>query len=201
MLEPLTQKQQNVFDFIQKFLTDYGIPPSQADIADGLKFRSKTAAADHLRTLQRKGYIKLHGDTPRGIQLLTGEPDSIPIIGDVAAGTPIQAVENIEKVVSLPASIFKQRPTYLLRVRGDSMKDAGILDGDIIAVRKVQYADIGQIVVARINADEVTVKRLGVEEGNPVLYPENNLYDPIYVVPEDLVIEGVFVGLIRGCDG
>ena len=158
-------------------------------------FRSKTAAADHLKALERKGYIHLHSETSRGIQILQNT-DELPIIGHVAAGSPIEAIENIDATVPVPAGLFSTRPTYLLRVRGDSMKDAGILDGDLVAVQKTDSAKSGQIVVARVN-DEVTIKRLEIKRNRPILVPENKNYNPILVVPGELVIEGIFVGLIR----
>lgn len=122
----------------------------------------------------------------------------LPVIGQVAAGTPIEAIENQESGQwVLPLTLFRQRPTYLLRVRGDSMKDAGIFDGDLIAVRKTGQSQSGKIVVARVD-NEVTVKRLRIEPDHVALMPANEDYDPIWVAPEDLMIEGEFVGIIRG---
>ncbi len=121
----------------------------------------------------------------------------LPVIGQVAAGTPIEAIENHDAQLVLPLNIFRQRPTYLLKVRGDSMQDVGIFDGDLIAVRKTGQASSGKIVVARVD-NEVTVKRLQVENDHIALLPENKNYEPILVAPEDLVIEGEFVGIIRG---
>lgn len=121
----------------------------------------------------------------------------LPVIGQVAAGTPIEAIENHQVQLVLPLDIFRQRPTYLLKVRGDSMKDAGIFDGDLIAVRKTGESNNGKIVVARVD-NEVTVKRLKIEKDHIALLPENQNYEPILVAPADLVIEGEFVGLIRG---
>lgn len=128
--------------------------------------------------------------------VLLNELVELPVIGQVAAGTPIEAIENHDAQLVLPLGLFRQRPTYLLRVRGDSMQDIGIMDGDIIAVRKTESSGEGKIVVARVD-NEVTVKRLKVEKDHIALMPENANYEPILVAPEDLVIEGEFVGLIR----
>lgn len=127
---------------------------------------------------------------------LLNELVELPVIGQVAAGTPIEAIENHDAQLVLPLGMFRQRPTYLLKVRGDSMKDIGILDGDLIAVRKTESSGEGKIVVARVDS-EVTVKRLKMEKDHIALMPENADYEPIMVAPEDLVIEGEFVGLIR----
>jgi SOS regulatory protein LexA len=121
---------------------------------------------------------------------------SLPVVGSVAAGVPIEAIENHQGQLSLPLNLFKERPTYLLRVRGDSMKDAGIFDGDLIAVRKTQNVGEGKIIVARVD-NEVTVKRLKLSSGRVALMPENANYEPIMVAPEELVVEGLFVGVIR----
>lgn len=199
MSQALTQRQQQVLDCIRDFIRDTGMAPTRAEIAEQMGFQSKNAAADHLRALERKQMIRLHNDRSRGIQLLEdalGDEDSLPIVGQVAAGSPIDAIENHEGSLPVPSSLFRRKPTYLLRVRGDSMIDAGILDGDLIAVRKSQRAENGQIVVARIN-DEVTVKTLKLERSAATLLPANNAYSPIHVNPEELAIEGIFVGLIR----
>lgn len=121
---------------------------------------------------------------------------SLPVVGSVAAGVPIEAIENHQGQLSLPLNLFRERPTYLLRVRGDSMKDAGILDGDLIAVRKTENVGEGKIIVARVD-NEVTVKRLKLDAGKVALMPENANYEPIMVAPEELVVEGLFVGVIR----
>lgn len=199
MSQLLTPRQQEVLDCIRDFIRDSGMAPTRAEIADQMGFQSKNAAADHLRALERKGMIRLYNDRSRGIQLLEaslGEEESLPIVGLVAAGTPIDAIQNIEGSLPIPPSLFRSKPTYLLRVRGDSMIDAGILDGDLIAVRKANTARNGEIVVARIN-DEVTVKTLKMDNRSASLLPSNPAYRPIQVNPEELIIEGVFVGLIR----
>lgn len=199
MMDILTERQSQVFEFIKSHIREEGISPTRSEIALALGFRSKTAAVDHLKALQRKGYIHLHNERSRGIKVLV-EDDELPIIGNVAAGVPIEAIENVEKRVPIPQGLFQSKPTYLLRVKGDSMVDAGILDGDLIAVQKSSSAREGQIVVARID-DEVTVKRLAIKNSGPVLMPENPAYKPIMVAPDELVIEGVFVGLIRDASG
>ncbi len=198
-MDILTERQSQVFEFIKNHIREEGISPTRSEIALALGFRSKTAAVDHLKALQRKGYIHLHNERSRGIKVLV-EDDELPIIGNVAAGVPIEAIENVEKRVPIPQGLFQSKPTYLLRVKGDSMVDAGILDGDLIAVQKSSSAREGQIVVARID-DEVTVKRLAIKKSGPVLMPENPAYKPIMVAPDELVIEGVFVGLIRDASG
>lgn len=197
ILMRLTLKQLQVFEFIKKYIAENQLPPTQAEIAQAMKFRSATAAKDHLQALARKGYISLLSDIPRGIQLIKAHQGlELPLIGRVAAGTPIDAIENIEQQLSLPLDLFRPKPTFLLRVKGDSMQDAGILDGDLVAIKKVNTAESGQIVVARIK-EEVTLKRLKINNTNVQLLPENKAYKPIMVAADSLVIEGVFVGLIR----
>lgn len=192
----LTMRQQEVLDVLRDFIEQNGIAPTHAELAERLGVSSTKAAADHLKALAKKGVIRLHSEKTRGIQVLVGEVEELPLIGSVAAGIPIEAVENVERYVTIPEVLRRKKPTFLLRVRGDSMKDAGILDGDLIAVRKTQTADLGQIVVARLE-DDVTVKRLGRKDGKAMLYPENSDFEPIEVAPEQLNIEGQFVGLIR----
>lgn len=202
MNDTLTERQQQVLDLIRRHLAQTGMAPTRAEIAEMMGFQSKNAASDHLRALERKGYIRIHSDRSRGIQLLDDAAppdDELPVVGRVAAGLPIEAVENVEKSIPVPTGLFRQRPTYFLRVQGDSMKDEGILDGDLIAVRKSSLARSGQIVVARID-DEVTVKTLEIGKGTVRLLPANDAYAPIEVEPEQLVIEGIFIGLIRDVD-
>ncbi|MEY1661763.1 transcriptional repressor LexA [Isoalcanivorax beigongshangi] len=200
MSEKLTARQQQVLDCIRQFKARTGMAPTRAELAELMGFQSKNAASDHLRALERKGCIRLYNDRSRGIQLLQQDnaaaDDELPVIGRVAAGVPIEAVENVERSVPVPAGMFRQRPTYLLRVQGDSMKDAGIFDGDLIAVRKSSVARSGQIVVARLD-DDVTVKTLRLNNRGATLLPANDAYEPIEVEADRLVIEGIFVGLIR----
>jgi repressor LexA len=202
MSDTLTGRQREVLDCIREHLHETGMAPTRAEIADIMGFQSKNAASDHLRALERKGYIRIHNDRSRGIQVLDVEgfnEDDLPVLGRVAAGLPIEAVENVERTIAVPQGLFRQRPTYMLRVQGDSMKDVGILDGDLIAVRKSNMARSGQIVVARID-DDVTVKTLRINKSSITLMPANDDYEPIRVPPDQLVIEGIFVGLIRDAD-
>lgn len=194
----LTTRQSEVLECIKAFQRETGLSPTRADLAQRMGFQSKNAASDHLRVLARKGYIELYNDRSRGIRLIDDEPaeDELPVVGRVAAGSPVEAVENIETTVPVPAHLFRQRPTYLLRVQGDSMIDEGIFDGDLIAVRKTGEARSGQIVVARMD-EEVTVKTLKLNKASATLLPANDQYQPIRVPADDLIIEGVFVGLIR----
>jgi len=196
-MEGLTTRQAEILDFIREHIEHNGMAPTRAEVALRFGFKSKNAAADHLRALEQKGHIRLHPELSRGIQLLDNQDaDLIPVIGSVAAGLPIEAIENHDEALPVPKGLFARRPTYLLRVRGDSMKDAGILEGDLIAVYKTNVARRGQIVVARIDND-VTVKYLDMEGSMARLLPANTAYQPIVVPANELVIEGVFVGLIR----
>lgn len=196
-MEGLTTRQAEILDFIREHIEHNGMAPTRAEVALRFGFKSKNAAADHLRALEQKGHIRLHPELSRGIQLLDNQDaDMIPVIGSVAAGLPIEAIENHDEALPVPKGLFARRPTYLLRVRGDSMKDAGILEGDLIAVYKTNVARRGQIVVARIDND-VTVKYLDMEGRMARLLPANTAYQPIVVPANELVIEGVFVGLIR----
>lgn len=196
-MEGLTTRQAEILDFIREHIEHNGMAPTRAEVALRFGFKSKNAAADHLRALEQKGHIRLHPELSRGIQLLDNQDaDLIPVIGSVAAGLPIEAIENHDEALPVPKGLFARRPTYLLRVRGDSMKDAGILEGDLIAVYKTNVARRGQIVVARIDND-VTVKYLDMDGSMARLLPANTAYQPIVVPANELVIEGVFVGLIR----
>lgn len=198
-MHALTTRQTEVLEFIRDCVERNGMAPTRAEVALYFGFKSKTAASDHLRALEQKGYIKLHAELSRGIQLLMDEAldeDLIPVIGSVAAGLPLEAVENHDHSLPVPRGLFSKRPTYLLRVRGESMKDAGILDGDLIAVFKTHIARAGQIVIARID-NEVTVKYLDFEKKMIKLVPANSTFEPQLISPENIVIEGVFVGLIR----
>ena len=199
MSDALTDRQREVLQCIRQHLQDTGMAPTRAEIADLMGFQSKNAASDHLRALERKGFIRIHNDRSRGIQLLESaqwNDDEMPLVGKVAAGLPIEAIENVERTVPVPQGLFHQRPTYLLRVQGDSMRDAGILDGDLIAVRKTNMARSGQIVVARIDED-VTVKTLQINKSSITLMPANDAFEPIRGSPDQLMIEGIVVGLIR----
>lgn len=200
MQAPLTARQAEILELIRQHISDTGYPPTRADIAERFGFRSPNAAEEHLKALARKGAIEMIPGTSRGIRLPDNEDAGIPIVGRVAAGNPILAAENIEDRVELPVSFFQPHADYLLRVRGDSMIDAGILDGDLLAVHKTQQATNGQIVVARVD-DEVTVKRFQrTRKRNLImLMPENDQYDPIEVdmSQQAFAIEGLSVGVIR----
>ena len=197
----LTARQQQIFDLIRTEIQRTGFPPTRAEIANTLGFKSANAAEDHLKALARKGAIELIAGTSRGIRLLIEAPTSpqptLPIIGRVAAGSPILATEHIEREIGVEPTLFSQTPDYLLRVRGLSMRDAGILEGDLLAVKKTSEAHNGQIVVARLG-DEVTVKRLQRNGKKIALLPENPDFEPIIVQPDDdFSLEGIAVGLIR----
>ncbi len=200
MQATLTARQAEILDLIKQYIADTGYPPTRADIAQELGFKSPNAAEEHLKALARKGAIEMIPGTSRGIRLPEDSESGLPIIGRVAAGNPILAAENIEDRVDLPAGFFQPRADYLLRVKGDSMIDAGIFDGDLLAVHKTQQATNGQIVVARVE-DEVTVKRFQrTRKRNQVLLlPENQDYQPIEVdlANQAFAIEGLSVGVIR----
>ncbi len=197
-MQSLTPRQQQVLELIKRHIHATGYPPTRADIAAELGFKSPNAAEEHLKALARKGAIEMVPGTSRGIRL--PEPPGLPIVGRVAAGSPILAEEHIEDTCALPPELFRPAAHYLLRVRGDSMRDAGILDGDLLAVHKTSDARDGQIVVARIE-DEVTVKRLerGRSRARLRLLPANADYEPIDVdlAKQNFAIEGLSVGVLR----
>jgi repressor LexA len=214
----LTARQQQILELIQSAIERSGAPPTRAEIAAELGFRSANAAEEHLQALARKGVIELVGGTSRGIRLQSDTLRSLnqlrnkqfalplpslqqlmlPLVGRVAAGSPILAQEHIDQTYSVEASMFPRRPDYLLRVRGMSMRDAGILDGDLLAVQRAKEAKNGQVVVARLG-DEVTVKRFRRVRGTIELIPENPEFQTIVVGPDsgDFELEGLAVGLIR----
>jgi repressor LexA len=200
-MSDLTPRQTQILRLVQRFIAETGMPPTRAEIARELGFRSANAAEEHLRALARKGVIALVPGTSRGIQLkdTIREQMGLPLIGRVAAGRPIFAEENFEGRLQIDPSIFQPKPHYLLKVTGMSMKDAGILDGDLLAVHKSGDARSGQIVVARLD-DEVTVKRLKRRGREVLLVAENPAFAPIVVDPAQhaFAIEGIGVGLIRG---
>lgn len=234
----LTERQQQILDLIRQAVAGTGFPPTRAEIAHKLGFRSANAAEDHLRALARKGVIELTAGASRGIRLtesaadfISDEIDStddrvrtrvakdqnqdkdrqqvrlnilpemgqmlVPLIGRVAAGYPMLAAENIEKEISVDPNLFTQQPDYLLKVKGLSMRDVGILDGDLLAIKKTSDARNGQIIVARID-DEVTVKRFNKKANYIELLPENPDFEPIVIQPgQDFTVEGIALGLIR----
>ncbi len=193
---PLTARQQQILDWIRQHMEQEGVPPTRAELCEAMGFRSPNAAEDHLRALARKGAIELVAGSSRGIRM----PDlgGLPLVGRVAAGSPILAAEHIETHYKIDPQMFRPQADYLLRVRGESMRDAGILDNDLLAVHQTSVARNGQIVVARIG-DEVTVKRFRQQGQQVELLPENSDFEPILVDlrRESLVIEGLGVGIIR----
>ncbi len=203
---PLTARQGEILEFIRSTLSDSGAPPTREEIARAFGFRSLNAAEQHLQALARKGLIELVAGTSRGIRLKDtvralkelALDSGLPLIGKVAAGSPILAQENIIKRPAVDPLTFRPRADYLLEVRGMSMRDAGILDGDWLAVHKQAQAQPGQIVVARLG-DDVTVKRLRIKGRHAELVAENPDFQPIVVdlAREPLVIEGLAVGVIR----
>lgn len=199
-MEKLTTRQSEILSFLQAFIDETGMPPTRAEIARELGFRSVNAAEEHLRALQRKGVIELIPGASRGIRLkdFLREQLGLPLVGRVAAGSPILAEEHIEGHYRIDTSIFDPKPHFLLRVEGMSMKDAGILDGDLVAVHRTPEVRNGQIIVARLE-DEVTVKRYRQTGAIVSLLPENEAFTPIEVdlKCENMVIEGVVVGLVR----
>ena len=199
-MRKLTPRQKEILELIQSFIDDFGMPPTRAEIARELGFKSANAAEEHLRALQKKGVLELVPGASRGIQLKDSlrEQLGLPLIGRVAAGSPILAEEHIERHCRMDPALFDPRPHYLLRVDGMSMKDAGILDGDLVAVHRTPEVRSRQIVVARVD-DEVTVKRYRQDGSMVWLLPENGDFEPIQVDLEEqvMVIEGVVVGVIR----
>ncbi len=199
-MRQLTPRQSQILEMIQEFIAETGMPPTRADIANELGFKSANAAEEHLRALQRKGVLDLIPGASRGIQLKDSlrEQMGLPLVGRVAAGSPILAQEHIETHYKIDPALFSPKPHYLLRVHGMSMKNAGILDGDLVAVHRTPEVRSRQIVVARLD-DEVTVKRYRQEGSVVWLLPENEDFEPIQVdlAKQEMVIEGVVVGVIR----
>jgi len=202
----LTARQRQILDWIRSYMASAGMPPTRAEIARGLGFSTPSSAEDHLQALSRKGAIELKPGTSRGLRLIDppGVPmqGTLPLVGRVAAGSPILATVHVEGRYRIDPTLFSPAADYLLRVRGDSMVDAGIHDGDLLAVHATAEARSGQIVVARVGSaggDEVTVKRLKRRGRTVLLVAENPAYAPIEIDPATLplVIEGVGVGGIR----
>jgi repressor LexA len=202
----LTARQQQILDWIRGHLEATGMPPTRAEIAAGLGFSTASSAEDHLQALAKKGALELTPGAARGLRLkdIPGLPvqGSLPLVGRVAAGSPILAVENVEAHYRVDPGFSTPRADYLLRVRGQSMQDAGIVDGDLLAVHRTAEARSGQVVVARLG-EEVTVKRLKRRGREVLLVAENPEFAPIAVDPRmsAFAIEGIAVGLIRGGKG
>ncbi len=212
MLKPmikLTPRQEQILNLIKEAIENTGFPPTRAEIANELGFKSANAAEEHLQALARKGAIEISPGTSRGIRLIGASLDapvphvpaslmmSLPLVGRVAAGSPILAVEHVETNYSVDPAMFSSKPDYLLKVRGESMRDIGIMDGDLLAVKKVDSAKNGQVIVARVG-DDVTVKTYRKAGSVIELHPENPDFKVIRVNPGDeFAIEGLAVGLMR----
>lgn len=199
----LTARQQEIFDFVKNHIETTGMPPTRVEIAREIGFKSPNAAEEHLKALARKGYIEMLSGTSRGIRILVedeaaNEDIGLPLIGKVAAGTPIEAIEHIEKHYPVNGTMFSPHADYLLKVNGNSMENIGILDGDLLAVHKTNSVRNGQVVVARVD-DEVSVKRLERKGDLIYLHPENDELQAIVVDPKVsfIEIEGIAVGVIR----
>ncbi|RSZ58954.1 transcriptional repressor LexA [Massilia atriviolacea] len=205
----LTPRQEQILNLIKDAIENTGFPPTRAEIANELGFKSANAAEEHLQALARKGAIEISPGTSRGIRLIGASVDAmpmpppsllmaLPLVGRVAAGSPILAQEHVEATYSVDPAMFSSRPDFLLKVRGWSMRDAGIMDGDLLAVKKVDSAKNGQIVVARIG-DDVTVKRYKKTGSLIELLPENPDFKVIQVDPatDEFALEGLAVGLMR----
>jgi len=198
-MKGLTDRQQEILDLIKSNLEENGLPPTRADIARTLGFKSPNAAEQHLRAIEKKGFISILAGASRGIILNTEEDLGIPVIGLVAAGGPILAQENIEKRIPQAQNILSNKIDYYLRVKGDSMVDVGIYENDLIGVNKENPVKVGSIVIARIG-EEVTVKTLeSISSKQVVLKAENSDYSNIEINPEkdEIVFEGTCVGLLR----
>jgi repressor LexA len=200
-MRPLTPRQAEILQLIKDYQQDSGMPPTRAEIAQQLGFKSANAAEEHLKALAKKGVIEMMPGTSRGIRLVdTEEPQQLglPLIGKVAAGQPILAAEHVQDHYQVDANLFRPAADFLLRVQGMSMQDIGILDGDLLAVHKTNQAQPGQVVVARVDED-VTVKRFQREGSMVLLQPENKDFDVIKVDlrAQHFAIEGLAVGVIR----
>ena len=203
-MRPLTKRQSQILELIKVFIKDTGMPPTRAEIAQTLGFKSANAAEEHLKALAKKGMIKMKPGASRGIQLIEeDEPEQLglPLIGRVAAGEPILAQQHVESHCKIDPLMFKPAADFLLRVNGMSMKDIGIMDGDLLAVHKTQVAENGQVIVARVD-DDVTVKRLEKAGRKVLLHAENDEFSAIEVdlENESFNIEGLAVGVIRNAD-
>jgi repressor LexA len=204
-MDPLTDRQAEILRLVRELTEVSGYPPTRAEIAEKMGFRSVNAAEQHLRALEKKGAIEISSGASRGIRVRDGRGAQragklleLPVVGRVAAGAPILAEENVQARYQVDPNLFTPRADYLLRVRGMSMRDAGILEGDLLAVHKTEDARSGQIVVARLG-DEVTVKRLRRRGNSVQLEAENPEFAPIEVDlrREPMAIEGIAVGVIR----
>lgn len=202
-MKALTARQSQILQLIKDNIQDTGMPPTRAEIASILGFKSPNAAEEHLKALAKKGAIEIIAGTSRGIRLVQEESieEGLPLIGQVAAGSPILAQEHVEEHYQVDPHLFKPNADYLLRVQGDSMIEIGIMDGDLLAVHKAQTALNGQVVVARVE-DDVTVKRYQQQGSKVTLIAENKDFSPIEVDLKStpFAIEGLAVGVIRNTD-
>jgi repressor LexA len=208
-MDTLTDRQSEILKLIRELMEVSGYPPTRAEIAERMGFKSVNAAEQHLRALEKKGAIEIAEGASRGIRLCDSRPTGrlgrlfeLPVIGRVAAGSPMLAEEHVQGSYQVDPNLFTPRADYLLKVRGMSMRDAGILEGDLLAVHRTEDARTGQVVVARLG-DEVTVKRLRRKGNSVSLLPENPEFDPIEVDSrsEEFTIEGIAVGVIRNGKG
>ena len=198
-MKKLTNRQEEILNLIKDHISDFGFPPTRVDISKALGFKSPNAAEEHLRAIEKKGFIKILSGASRGIVLNETNNDEIPVIGLVAAGGPILAVENIEKTIPRTQNLFSKDIDFYLRVKGNSMIDVGIYEEDLIGVNKSNTPKVGSIVVARID-DEVTVKTLvELKKNRVVLRPENKNLSDIELNPmeDEIVFEGSCVALVR----
>lgn len=199
-MEKLTRRQQEILDFILQFMEKEGYPPTRAEIAQHFGFRSPNAAESHLRALDRKGALRLEAGRSRGLSPMVARRNqrALPLIGRVAAGSPILAISNVEREMPVDPGLFSPRPDYLLRVQGLSMRDAGLLDGDLLAVHKTPVVRQGAMAVVRVD-DEVTVKYFYKYRNRIELLPDNPDFEPIVIYPQeqDVSIEGLAVGVLR----
>lgn len=191
--QDLSARQSRVLQLIEDYIEEHDYPPTLQELCELAQLSSTSTMHQHVKALERKGYLSPQNGRKRSLALIGQAPRGIPLIGQVAAGTAIEAIENVERYVDVPAIMFRKRPDYLLRVRGDSMIDAGIHDGDWIAIRKADTAQPGEIVIAMRDGD-VTVKELSIEAGYVVLKPHNKALKPIRIPPDEVSIVGVYTG-------
>ncbi|MEX2280799.1 MAG: transcriptional repressor LexA [Acidimicrobiia bacterium] len=207
---PLSDRQQQVLDYIRSKVAERGYPPSVREIGDAIGLSSPSTVHSHLSTLVKLGYIRKDATKPRAIEVLGAHPDSspapstrdeehlrdVPLIGRIAAGSPILAAEDVENVMALPTDLVGNGPVFMLEIRGDSMIDAGILDGDYVVIRRQDHARDGEIIAALIDGEEATVKRLRRADGKVMLISENPAYEPM-VFERDVAIIGKVVTVLR----
>ena len=201
MVKGLTKRQLEILNLIHASIDENGMPPTRSEIADNLGFKSLNAAEDHLKALEKKEFIKLIPGVSRGIKVLKKTDNKnvgLPIVGQVAAGQPILAIEHVESHISLDPFLFEKKADYLLRVKGESMLNSGICDGDLLAVHATKVVRNNQIVVARLD-DEVTVKRFKKTGSKIYLIPENDNFDQIEINSKsgEFIIEGLGIGILR----